>query len=375
MANWLPVFVLPNINLKEPIEAKMAALADHSDSRVQQILRQIPMLAQFVQKFTDPFGVSLRPVMLILRDDAPKTFFTPDAMASFRDALAMSVVPLSRAKSIIWKRSFATYYSDWYDFYPWMLNTNHQHLVCHTPALAGLHVVSQFNGQCIPGLSPVVLDTTDIDHVLLQALMKRWHRRYATKRKRWADVALFRSLNMAVAASKMPAGVDVTLFDLGRSVSLWVSAFEILAHPKTSLSNVGLVYSLLERAAWQNNDLVRRRYRAFMTKNKAKQKSAPLRSLPCWLYGEIYHARNDFLHGNPIRENRLRAKKTGRALFPYPAMLYRMALAAFLPLPGTLTVPPVSDQKAYDTYIKKFFELFSEQRDIEKAIRTVRKKD
>jgi hypothetical protein len=53
---------------------------------------------------------------------------------------------------------------------------------------------------------------------------------------------------MAVAASKMPATVDVRLFDLGRIVSLWISAFEILAHPGMGTSGLFRVYDLLDRA-------------------------------------------------------------------------------------------------------------------------------
>lgn len=47
----------------------------------------------------------------------------------------------------------------------------------------------------------------------------------------WDDVALTRSLNMAYHASLLPAGTDTTFYDVGRIVSLWVSAFEILVHP------------------------------------------------------------------------------------------------------------------------------------------------
>lgn len=247
-------------------------------------------------------------------------------------------------------------------------------MVCHTPALASLETINDFQGQGAPGISNVTLDERDFDTVLLQALLKHWRRRYGGKSVKWADVALFRSLNMAVAASKMPATVDTTLFSLGRSVGLWVSAFEILAHPKTGKSGLQLVYSLIEKAPWHDKRCRKRRYRAFLSSMSAKQKTAPLRSLPCWLYGEIYHARNDFLHGNPIRENRLRVKGSGRSLFQYAPMLYRMALAAFLPLKTDLAVPPVTNTKAYAEYLTKYFALFSEQRDIEQGIRTVRER-
>ena len=236
--------------------------------------------------------------MLIIREDAPKTFLTIEAVSSLRDLTAMCVIPLSRARSAEWGRSFATYYSDWFDFYPWTINAHHQHIVCSTPALSDLELVTDFNGQCDPGLSPVVLEQSDFDSVLLKVLVSRWRSHYGHKSRRWANTALFRSLNMAVAASKMPATVDVTLFDLGRTVSLWVSAFEILAHPRIGTSGLFLVYDLLNEAPWHDKKLTLRKYRAYISANKTRQKTAPFRNLPCWLYGELHHARNDFLHGS-----------------------------------------------------------------------------
>ncbi|HML06566.1 MAG TPA: hypothetical protein VK430_00360 [Xanthobacteraceae bacterium] len=357
--------------MNKPIDGEVIAIANCQDARVQQILTDIPVLADFVQRFTTPAGRRLRPGMMIMREDAPKTYFSVEAVSSFRDLVAMCVIPLSRANSAIHGRSFATYYSDWYEFYPWTINAIHQHIVCDTPALKALELVTDFRGQCDPGLSPVVLDERDFDNVLLKLLLKRWRNHYHRKSRKWADTALFRSLNMAVAASKMPATVDVRLFDLGRTVSLWVSAFEILAHPRIGKSGLHLVYHLLDQAPWHDKRLKQKRYRAY---SPSKKTPAHLRSLPCWLYGEIYQARNDFLHGNPIRQNRLHVKGSGRSLFQYSPMLYRMALAAFLPIAINLKAPPATDTKAYSNYLKRYFEVFSDQRDIEAGIRTVRQK-
>ena len=283
--------------------------------------------------------------MMIIREDAPKTYITVEAVASFRDLVAMCVVPLSRARSAEWGRSFATYYADWFEFYPWMVNTQHQHIVCNTPALGGLEQVTDFHGQSIPSLSPVTLDERDFDMVLMKLLMSRWRNHYGRKSKKWPNTALFRSLNMAVSASKIPATVDVTLFDLGRTVGLWVSAFEILAHPKVGKSGLLQVYNLIEKAPWQDRALKRRRYLAYNL-----SKPPVRRPMPSWLYGELYRARNDFLHGNPIRQDRLHVRGSGRSLFQYPPMLYRMALAAFLPIDTQLDVPPVTDTERYTGY-------------------------
>ena len=47
---------------------------------------------------------------------------------------------------------------------------------------------------------------------------------------------------MEMAASKMPAGADVTRFALGRNLGLWVSAFEILTHTGQEKLRLAHVY-------------------------------------------------------------------------------------------------------------------------------------
>jgi hypothetical protein len=142
----------------------------------------------------------------------------------------LSVIPLQRAGGIVHDGSHDIQYSDYFDFYPWVYHEGHKHLVCNTPAQVSLHEVRVFRGQTSPILSPLDFDHKDTDNPLLTALLERWRIRYGTKRPQWSDRALFRSLNMAAAASKMPAGVDLTTFSLGRNIGLWVSAFEILTH-------------------------------------------------------------------------------------------------------------------------------------------------
>jgi hypothetical protein len=158
LTQWLPGFVLPNIDLKEPIDGEVIAIANCGDSRVQQMISKLPVFAEFVGRFSRPIGGSVSPSILIVRDDAPKSFQTVEAISSLRDLAAMCVIPLSRAKSARWERPHSTYYSNWYDFYPWTITANHQHVICNTPALRDLELVTDFNGQCDPGLSPVILE-------------------------------------------------------------------------------------------------------------------------------------------------------------------------------------------------------------------------
>ena len=149
------------------------------------------------------------------------------------------------------------------------------------------------------------------------------------KRQRWADRTLFRSLNMAAQAAQLPGGLGTTLYDLGRMTALWVSAFEILAHPRTENSGLRKVYPLLEKVEFTDRNVARRRYLAYMP----MKKPWPRRTLPCWLYGKLYLARCDFLHGNPLRARPLNLGGSTLSLVWLAPLLYRLALTGFLNMP------------------------------------------
>lgn len=207
-----------------------------------------------------------------------------------------------------------------------MLGRNNEYLVANTPALQGGHVVNEFRGQSSPEIPEKNL--RDVDHPLFEALFRRWKQHYLAKRRIWSDRALFRSLNMATSAAHLPGGIDTTLYDLGRMTSLWVSSFEILAHPRKGKSSLQTVYPLLEKVAYLNPRLSRKRYVAYM----GGKKPWPRRPLTCWLYGELYKARNDFLHGNRVSPKTLSPRTLDQSLFWFAPGLYRLALTGFLGL-------------------------------------------
>lgn len=364
MEDWTAIAVLPNIAVHEPVEGGVAALAGANDPRVRALCAAAPRLADFLGRFTDAFGEPVAPVVLLRRTDAPALYGGIDALASFRDALALSVIGQNRAYEIVRPRGHRICYSNAFAFYPWMLDRHGEDLVAFTPAMTALHEVAAFHGQAAPELPVMTLGAADIDAPLLEALLARWRERYRTSRPSWQDRALFRSLNMANQAAQLPAGTDTTLYDAGRMIALWVSAFEILAHPGTAQSGLGKVYDLLEQVVWEYPQSAHRRYRCHGPKHGGSDR----RTVACRLYSALHKARNDFLHGNAIAPSRLRLTRCDRSLFQFAAPLYRMALTAFLPLPAAAPIPDTDDPEVLGAAIAEHIERASFQKTIEKAL-------
>jgi len=371
MEEWVAATVLPNIELQAPIEGGCVALVPRDDARIKALCRVHPNLKKFLGKFTDAFNEKIRPAVLIVHTDAPQSVFDVDALASFRDAIAVSTVVYNRALELRYPHGNRINFSNSFWFYPWMLDKQYEGLIGSTPAMLGIHDVSAFKGQSSPEIPQKILSNLDIDQPLLDALLSRWQRRYTGRRISWSDRALFRSLNMANQAAMLPAGSDTTFYDVGRLIGLWVSAFEILAHPGKGKSGIFPVYHLLEKVEWGGKPCAARRYKAYSPNRNAQDR----RTLACWLYGEIYDARNQFLHGNVVSQNRLIVKKADRSLFQFAAPLYRMALTGFLPLSCPDLVSSNDDLKALGEYIAASVGFRSYQKTIEEGLLTARGED
>lgn len=363
--DWIAITVLPNIDLESAIDGGCVVIAPQDDARVVALCRDYPHLKAFLGRFADAFGNKLRPAVLLVRKDAAPKALDMEALAGFRDAVALSVIPQSRAVALTRPNIQRMNFANTFWLYPWTFNRAYHDLVTATPALLGVHEIRQCSGQATPELAPARLMSSDIDKPLLDALLTRWTQRYMRKRTQWTDVALFRSLNMAMHASLLPGGSEATFYDLGRMIALWISAFEILVHPGKGQANLARVYQLLDTINWEKKEAGYRRY-------VVHQRSAKTRStLACWLYGELYKARNDFLHGNPVNVKRLTIRPK-RNLFQYAAPLYRLALTAFLPLRWDEPWAPMDDPDRLGKQIAEHMIFTGYQETIEEAILTAR---
>ncbi len=361
---WQAIFVLPNIELTGAVEGSAAVLASPGDARVMALKQAQPTLRRFLTRFVDAFGQRFEPAVLLVRADAPEAFYEIGALASFRDLIALSAICSGRAEELKHPRGHRVVFGNVFAFYPWMVDRYDEDLIGRTPALLGVHEVAAFRGQSSPELFRTALDPSALDRPLFEALLGRWRRRHQAADPAWADVALLRSLNMAYHASLIPAASDTTFYDVGRLISLWVSAFEILAHPGGSgIANRDKVFDLLEQTRWERSacaDL------AYDTGGKTKVK----RTLASWLYQALNDRRNDFLHGNPVAQESLILPASGRNLFEYVAPLYRIALTAFLPLTDDAPLPAASEPQQLGEAIARRMEFANPQRAVEDALIT-----
>jgi hypothetical protein len=359
--DWIPMFALPNIDIIDPIGLEYVALVSIRDTRLSDLMKRHRRFSMYLNRFTSEFGQKISPSVVLVHKDKFDLYRSGEALAGFRDAIAMSVIPYSWSHVLRYENNHTIKYANWFSFYPWVVDNKYDGLVMQSLAQFGYHQVSLMKGQTSPGISFMGLKERDHDNALLPALLQRWISRFSAPDPTRRDRSLFRSLNMALAAAMLPGNVEVTIYDIGRSLALWVSAFEIL----TESGTCDAVYKLLEKAKWNlstNNDPIYEPH-----KYKPGQ---PKRILPVWLYGAMNHARNDFIHGNQIDENRLIVAPGKRPLNPYAAPLYRMALTAFLDLR-----PPVIEKKEgetdYDAHWRLNWEFGTFQGDIEAALSTI----
>ncbi len=361
---WTPIWALPNIKLDKPVESEFFALAPSDDERVRGLTRQYPEFRKFIGKFTDVHGRRIYPALILQHTDAPTEIKTIDAVASFRDLLVASTVTKAWSYNLFFNNNrgrpdISTYF--W--VYPWMIDRNFENAIAHTPTTISLHDASAINAQSSPELIPINVSREDFDEPLLQALLYRWSERYLNPNPTWKNIALFRSLNIANQACQYPSNTDATIFDYGRIISLWVSAFETLVHPGANgKATLGKVYELLESVPWLDKQCGYRRFSTRLNRAKAR------RNIACWIYNQVYDCRNAFLHGNPLDVSNFILPRSGRPLINVAPSLYRLGLTSFLNLSSIVTPPPISNPEEYGKYLSELFSFNQPQEYAERAV-------
>ena len=357
---WTPVCAIPNVTLEESIEASHAALVPCGDERLRSIADHHPALNRFLSAFRDEFGSKICPTIGMVRQDAPHVSAVR-AFGAFPDAVCFSAVVAGQCYAMASGAISGVVHSETFDFYPWFLTPEFDgRIVTVTPALVGMHEVRHLQPQSTAALGKRDLPNSHIDHPMLCAILEHWERCFATGNETVKDRRLFRALEMARAASKMPGGVDATEHHAGRAAALWVSAFEILAHDGR-WADFRRVLSLLSELHWLRPKL------------KAQDREVIYHSRPIQtnlagvIYDRLYGARNAFLHGNEVSVGTLKLGSGQQAQW-FAAPLFRLALTAFLDLRFPETLADNANDQDRGHHIARMREFKRQQKLSEDAI-------
>ncbi|RFB76613.1 hypothetical protein DYH55_19290 [Methylovirgula sp. 4M-Z18] len=320
------------------------------DERVRVEAKRSPNLNRLLSAFKNEFGAQIFPSVIMMKVDASDPIRTVAALGGFRDAISVSAVVNSNARAVCWNRAAGLPYSDAFDVYPWTLGRDQGGLVyALTPGMQGIHDLGKLRPKPAPALPNRQLQESDLDGPLLTTLLDRWSDYKIAGNDTAEHRRLFRALDMARAASKMPGGSDANLHDRGRSVALWVSAFEILAHD--GRANLSKVLALLSKVDWKRPGL-RNQDRTVLLRN-GKRRTEIQTNLVGATYKALYDVRNKFLHGEPVGVETL-TLLSGRHILHFAAPMFRLALTAYLGLSFDKPMPNMRDNP------KRFAELYSE---------------
>ncbi|MFC3195696.1 hypothetical protein ACFODZ_15685 [Marinicella sediminis] len=293
---WEIIYILPNIRISEPFENKFVAIVNRDDERINEITSMNQNLGEFLDKFHDQFSNQIKPSILI--KSRQFKYNSTESLVSFRNILAISVI--TKGLEHRFQRPFQAYplHSEHFDFYPLTTSINNE-ILYDTPHINGLLDIENFNAQSKPFLSGlgnfILLKTC----YLLNFLNEIWLSKYTKSAKTNLDInKLFRSLEMAYQASSIPDKNNNSIYDHGVSTSLWISAFEILAHPGQGPVDKWKVIKLIGEYYWH--------VKSTITRNSFKIARSRKISLVQKLYYELNETRNDFLHGNKITHNSFR---------------------------------------------------------------------
>ncbi len=291
---WTICFALPNLTLKEAVGNDHISIAPQNDPRIIEITSHSKIAEDFVQNFENQFRKKVTPSFLIINSNTPRDDY---GIVCYRNALAVSTVIKGHEHGFSHPHRAFPLFSDPFDFYPITVSKDYGYLISYTADEVGFNIGHiDFRGQRSPGISKAG-EPYSISDPLFNLLQKVWEWWFIENRgnEDWPTTTLFRSLEMAYRATAMPMANNQTISDIGTSASLWVSAFESLAHPGNEQLGPGPVLNLIGNYPWANNEMSAQTYEVGTSTGNLAQK----------LYFDLYQRRNDFIHGNPVKEESL----------------------------------------------------------------------
>lgn len=365
---WEVIAALPNVRMQGWIDFAAVGIVGGDHPLFGALSDGDADVSTFFGGFTDEFGDAIRPAAVVRCRDAPPPTRGIEAMTGFMAAVAATTIIPCRCRWITGQARFGVLYSDVFDIYPWFPAPHHPGcIVSWRPSGGGLHELDLLRAQSAPGVQGGRLEPCQLDALLFDALRRRWASSFVVGDGS-EDLRLFRSLDMARAAARAPGGVDASVYDVGRVIAAWVSAYEILAHdPEERGREKKLVHDLLMSNEFVSRDLQSRDHSIHLCRNIGAVET----NLAGAIIGVLYGARNDFVHGNPIKEETTRFKGCEQPLHHFAAPIYRMLLAAHLGIDRAADrqhSDGIEDVEAFTAALSESIVCRAAQREIEEAI-------
>ncbi|MGV1785856.1 MULTISPECIES: hypothetical protein [Agrobacterium] len=364
--NWTPIVVLPSVDVRtKKLGGAHIALIGSGDPRYEACIEANADLETFLTRFTGSHGETVRPSLIATsREYEGKP--VSHAIASFKDIVVAAVTLDTRIVTILSDNNRGPFYSNSFDIYPWMVTTRGDRLIATTPAISALHQLKNFRGLASPGVPIHRVEDSHVHAGLFNGLYRLWMRQYLEEQcleaqDAWEARSILRSLNMATTAMEVPnTSVTETIYDWGRVIAHWVSAFEILVHPGADGRADELkVLEMLSQVEWRRGKLIEASHPV-----KIGRSAASDRTLAEWLYHRLFKLRNDYLHGNPV-EARGFNMDNGTSILDVPAALYRMALTTKVPPEDPITHEDVTEKRRTHAEYSRFYKSTMFQNDCE----------
>jgi hypothetical protein len=306
------------------------AMVPMSDPRAAEILRRSPVARDLLNSFQTEYGRGLKPTLLLGRSDIlAKTKKMSSPIVAYRNIVALSQVLPVRASG----RSDWPSWTDHFDFHAAQLALDEKSVLVETPLLTHFHVPLA-KLALVPDPGSPRKSPTNPDDRLVFLLSSIWRRRYVSNLSLRKSDRLFRSLETAYQAAGSRFRNYGSLHEAGLGAVLWVSAFEMLAHPGgKGKADRNAVFALLSKLPHTGSTMTRRR-RFRRAKDRKKKRVVTWHTLNTAqsLYADLYHARNKFAHGDRVSEELLRAfsHSKGPPLLEFASTLYRAALLDYI---------------------------------------------
>lgn len=322
--SWSFVTVFPNLSETYSFETPFALIVPSDDNRVIEIRKKFRPIDNLLDSFIDTNLNKIKPHVLLLHNKIYSVKKNRhSAIVAFRNIVAISVIldswiPIMHNKH---NNIFSTLFSDYYEFFP-LGGYGEKAYFVNSPALNSVVANAKIKYQSSFYLPESSRFNLFVDIRFFNNLMKIWENVFYYKKNDHIYSSIFRSLQLAFSALKMPLDNFSTIYDYGTKIGLWISAFEILFHPGQGKIGYKDIIKELNKYVLENKNLKTKKYVIDGINT----------NLLGLIYKDIYDVRNDFYHGNIIENNRLHIFKEKK--FPIithvAPILFLVALHVFL---------------------------------------------